>query len=196
MAVTQRSEKTRAAILSAARQLLADRGYEGTTIRAVAARAGIDPSMVIRYYGTKEGLFAAAVDVDLYLPAASDIPKDQVGEIVARHVLRRWEGDLSDNFITLLLRSATTNQAAVEKLQQIFEHQLLKFVKDLTGSSPDSRLRASMVSSHVLGLAYCRYILKLPAMLQLDDEVLVRTLGVVLQHYFTGELTNPPTNSR
>lgn len=196
MAVTQRSEKTRAAILSAARQLLADRGYEGTTIRAVAAVAGIDPSMVIRYHGTKEGLFAAAVDVDLYLPAASDVPKDQVGEIVARHVLRRWEGDLSDNFITLLLRSSTTNQAAVDKLQQIFENQLLRFVEDLTGGSSDSRLRASMISSHVLGLAYCRYIAKLPTVLQLDDEVLVRTLGVVLQHYFTGELTNPPTNAR
>jgi AcrR family transcriptional regulator len=188
MAFTQRSEKTRTAILTAARRLLASRGYEATTIRAVAADAGIDPSMVMRYYGSKEGLFAAAVDVDLQLPTASELPRDRVGELLARHYISRWEGELSDEFITLLLRSAGTNKAAAEQFRLIFEDQLLAFVRELSGDSADAARRAAMVSSQVLGLSYCRYILELPAVAELDPETLARALGPVLQHYLTGDL--------
>jgi AcrR family transcriptional regulator len=191
MAFTQRSEKTRTAILTAARQMLASRGYEATTIRAVAAAAGIDPSMVMRYYGNKEGLFAAAVDVDLHLPDAAALPREQVGDLLAHHVISRWEGALSDEFITLLLRSAGTNRAAAEQFRLIFERQLLKFVQGLAGSGSEARRRAAMVSSQVLGVAYCRYILELPAITELDGETLAKTLGPVLQHYLTGDLDAP-----
>jgi AcrR family transcriptional regulator len=188
MAFTARSEKTRTAILTAARQMLASRGYEATTIRAVAAAAGIDPSMVMRYYGNKDGLFAAAVDVDLRLPDASALPRDKIGNLLAHHVVSRWEGALSDEFITLLLRSAGTNATAAEQFRLIFEQQLLKFVQGLVGQGPEARRRAAMVSSQVLGVAYCRYILELPAVTELDGETLANTLGPVLQHYLTGDL--------
>jgi AcrR family transcriptional regulator len=188
MAFTQRSERTRAAILSAARNLLASRGYEATTIRAVAKEAGIDPSMVMRYYGSKEGLFAAAVDVDLHLPQASRLPVRRIGEMLARHLISRWEGELSDEFIRLLLRSAGTNKGAAEQFRRIFERQVLEFVRELTRDAPDARRRAAMVSSQVLGLSYCRYILELPAVVEIDRETLARTLGPVLQHYLTGDL--------
>lgn len=188
MAFTQRSEPTRTAILKAARQLLASRGYEATTIRAVAKEAGIDPSMVMRYYGSKEGLFAAAVDVNLHLPQPSELSKHRVGETLAHHLIARWEGELSDEFIRLLLRSAGTNKGAAEQFRRIFEGQLLKFVRELTGDAPDARRRAAMVSTQVLGLAYCRYILELPAVVEIDAETLARTLTPVLQHYLTGDL--------
>ncbi|OBJ16568.1 hypothetical protein A5659_19975 [Mycobacterium sp. 1165196.3] len=193
MAFTQRSEKTRNAILTAARQMLASRGYEATTIRAVAAAAGIDPSMVMRYYGNKEGLFAAAVDVDLHLPDAAALPREQVGKLLAHHVISRWEGALSDEFITLLLRSAGTNSAAAEQFRLIFEQQLLTFVQGLVGRGRQARRRAAMVSTQVLGVAYCRYILELPAVTELDGETLASTLGPVLQHYLVGDLDAPVT---
>jgi AcrR family transcriptional regulator len=188
MAFTQRSEKTRTAILTSARQMLASRGFEATTIRAVAAAAGVDPSMVMRYYGSKEGLVSAAVDIDLLLPRASDLPKDRIGESLARHLVSRWEGELSDEFITLLLRSAGTNKSAAEQFRIIFEGQVLKFVREVAGDGPGTRRRAGMVSSQVLGLSYCRYILELPAVTEMDRETLVATLGPVLQHYLTGDL--------
>jgi AcrR family transcriptional regulator len=188
MAFTQRSEKSRTAILAAARDLLASKGYEATTIRAVAAAAGIDPSMVMRYYGSKEGLFAAAVDVDLHLPKPSDLPRDRIGELLAAHLIARWEGALSDEFIRLILRSAGTNKAAAEQFQVIFESQLLTFVRELTGDAPDARRRAAMLSSQVLGLSYCRYVIELPAVVEIDAETLARTLAPVLQHYLTGDL--------
>lgn len=189
MAFTHRSEKTRTAILQATRQLLATRGYESTTIRAVAAQAGIDPSMVMRYYGSKEGLFAAAVDVDLHLPSPQDLPRGRMGELLARHMIARWEGELSDEFITLLLRSAATNTKAAEQLRRVFEQQILTFVAAATGDpSQDAPKRAAMLSSQVLGLAYCRYVVALPAMVELDGDILAKTLAPVLQHYLTGDL--------
>lgn len=191
MAFTERSEKTRTAILKAARNLLASKGYEATTIRAVASEAGIDPSMVMRYYGSKEGLFAAVVDVDLHLPQPSQLPKDRIGEVLAGHLISRWEGDLSDEFIRLLLRSAGTNKGAAEQFRRIFERQLLRFVRELTGDAPDARRRAAMVSSQVLGLAYCRYIVQLPAVVEIEAQVLAKILAPVLQHYLTGDLNAP-----
>jgi AcrR family transcriptional regulator len=191
MAFTQRSERTGTAILSAARHLLASRGYEATTIRAVAREARIDPSVVMRYYGSKEGLFAAAVDVNLQLPQPSRLPAHRIGEMLARHLISRWEGELSDEFIRLLLRSAGTNKSAAEQFRRIFERQLLKFVRELTRDAPDARRRAATVSSQVLGLSYCRYILELPAVVEIDAESLARTLAPVLQHYLTGDPEAP-----
>ena len=188
MAFTARSEKTRSAILTSARQLLALKGYQGTTIRAVAAAAGIDPSMVMRYYRSKEGLFAAAVEVDLRLPSASRWPRDRVGEMVARHLISRWEGELSDDLITMLLRSAGTNQAAVEHLREVFQRQLLSLVRETAGDGPDAGRRAGMVATQVLGVALCRYVIQLPPVVAMDGETLARVLGPVLQHYLLGDL--------
>jgi AcrR family transcriptional regulator len=188
MAFTERSEKTRTAILTAARDLLANRGYEATTIRAVAAAAGIDPSMVMRYYGSKEGLFAAAVDVDLQLPDPTDLPRDRLGETFAAHVVARWEGELSDEFIRLLLRSAGTNAAAAEKFRTIFERQIMGFVTQIAGEGAETRRRAAMLSSQVLGWCYCRYIAQLPPVTEMDRDTVVASLAPVLQHYLTGDL--------
>src|ERR1700752_4008352 len=117
MAFTQRSEETRSAILTAARRRFPDDGYERATIRAIAADAGIDPSMVMRYYGSKDGLFAAAVDVALQLPARDDLPPEGRGEILVRHFLRIWEGEGADDVLTVLLRSAVTNEAAADRMR-------------------------------------------------------------------------------
>ena len=188
MAFTARSEQTRSAILLAARQLLAEKGYEGTTIRAVAAEAGIDPSMVMRYYGSKEGLFGAAVDVDLRLPRAGQWPRERLGEMLASHVVSRWEGDLSDDLITMLLRSAGTNSAAAERLRSVFQHQVEGLVQEVAGPGPDARHRAGMISTQILGLALCRYVLELPPVVAMDGATLTKILGPVLQHYLFGDL--------
>lgn len=191
MAFTNRSEKTRADILVAARRLLARRGYEGATIRAVAAEAGIDPSMVMRYYGNKEGLFAAAVDIDLQLPSAADHPRERLGEVLAAHLVSRWEGALSDEVILLLLRSAGTTPAAAEQFREVFARQIVGFVRDAVGDGPETRRRAAMVSSQVLGVALCRYVLNLPPLVAIDGDGLAAILAPVLQHYLVGNLGGP-----
>jgi AcrR family transcriptional regulator len=189
MAFTHRSEPTRSAILTAARRLLAEKGYEATTIRGVAAEAGIDPSMVMRYYGNKEGLFAAALDVDLQLDKIdTSCAPDELGERLARHVIARWEGPLSDETITLLLRTASTHPVAAEQIRRVFASQVLRMIRDVIGEDADTPRRIGMVSTQVLGLALCRYVLRLPPVVAMDAETVATTMAPVLQHYLTGDL--------
>jgi hypothetical protein len=115
---------------------------------------------------------------------------------LARHLISRWEGELSDEFIRLLLRSAGTDMSEPDQFRHIIQHQLLTFVRELTGDAPDARRRPAMVSTQMLGLSYCRYILELPAVVEIDPDTLAQTLAPVLQHYLTGDLAAPviPTN--
>jgi AcrR family transcriptional regulator len=179
MAFTQRSEETRNAILAAARRRFADDGYERATIRAIAADAGIDPSMVMRYYGSKDGLFAAAVDIALRLPALEDLPPGRRGETLVRHFLSLWEGERADDVLSVLLRSAVTNEAAAERMRTIFAAQ----VGPVLAGSPEGPARAALIASQMLGVALCRYILRLPEMVALDSEALVRSLAPTVERY-------------
>ncbi|WP_188195341.1 TetR/AcrR family transcriptional regulator [Nonomuraea sp. SYSU D8015] len=185
MAFTERSAATRSSILSAARKLLIERGYEAMTIRAVAAQVGVDPSMVMRYYGSKAGLFSAAVDVDLRLEQVPRPPADRLGELLVRHFLARWEGGLSDDVLILLLRSAATNPMAADRMREIFDRQIVAFVARVAGAD-DAAHRAGLVSTQLLGLALTRYVLELPPMADADVETLVRDLAPVVQRHLTG----------
>ncbi|MEV5753341.1 TetR family transcriptional regulator [Actinoallomurus sp. NPDC052308] len=185
MAFTARSEETRAAILAAARRRFAADGYERATVRAIAADAEIDPSMVIRYYGSKEGLFAAAVDVDLRLPDLAALPPDRVGEVFVRHFLGLWEGPGAGEVLTVLLRSAVTNESAAERMRTIFATQV---ATALGPTVEDGPTRAALVAGQVLGVALCRYILRLPPMAALDAETLVAYLAPTVQRYIGAPL--------
>src|SRR5215212_2307319 len=126
----RRSDGTRAAILAAARERFASDGYERATIRAIAADAAIDPAMVMRYFGNKEKLFAAAAEFDLRLPDLSALPRRAVGSALVEHFLQRWEGDET---LMALLRTAVTNETAAQRMQAIFATQLAPLVAKLCG---------------------------------------------------------------
>ncbi|GAA4937712.1 AcrR family transcriptional regulator [Nonomuraea thailandensis] len=185
MAFTERSAATRNAILSAARKLLVERGYEAMTIRAVASQVGVDPSMVMRYYGSKAGLFNAAVDVDLQLDKLARPPRERLGELIVRHFLYRWEGEQADDVLILLLRSASTNPMAAERMREVFATQITALVGRLTGA-PDAEHRAALASTQLLGLALTRYVLRFPPMVDAGVDTLARDIGPVVQHYLTG----------
>ncbi|GAA2823995.1 TetR family transcriptional regulator [Nonomuraea rubra] len=185
MAFTERSAATRNAILSAARKLLVERGYEAMTIRAVASLVGVDPSMVMRYYGSKAGLFNAAVDVDLQLDRLGRPPRERLGELVVRHFVSRWEGEQADDVLILLLRSASTNPMAAERMREVFATQVTALVSRLTGA-PDAELRAALTATQLLGLALTRYVLRFPPLVEADADTLARDIGPVVQHYLTG----------
>src|SRR5580765_6030282 len=106
----RRSDRTKAAILRATRERLAAQGYDRTTIQAVAADAGIDPSMVMRYFGNKAQLFDAALDIDLRLPDLTAAAPQELPRMLVRHFLERWESDPGDDALLVLLRSAVTNE--------------------------------------------------------------------------------------
>jgi AcrR family transcriptional regulator len=177
-----RSQETRSRILDAARRLFADEGFERTTIRATAAAAGIDPSMVMRYFGSKDGLFAAAMDFDLGLPDLSAGPADKIGETLVRHFLTRWEGPDAGATLPLLLRTAVTNTDAAERLQDVFRLQVAPVIARVTDARR-ARECAALVATQMVGLGYTRYVLKVPAVVALPQKVIVEQLGAVIQRF-------------
>src|SRR5262245_35373935 len=149
-AAVRRSDRSRAAILAAARDRFAADGYERATIRAIAADARIDPAMVMRYFGSKEKLFAAAADFDLRLPDLAAIPREQLGEVLVRHFVDRWDGD---GTLTALLRVGVTHESAAERRRGIFDSQLVALLARWTGDEAAARVGAGLVRSQILGLA-------------------------------------------
>jgi AcrR family transcriptional regulator len=189
MPFTQRSDQTRAAILTAARRRFASDGYDRATIRAIAADAGIDPSMVMRYYGSKDGLFAAATDIDLRLPDLTSVPRERAGETLARHFVERWEGGLADEVLIILFRSALTNETAAGRLHTVFGSQVAGALAPTVTDPAELPTRAGLVSTQLLGVALCRYILRLPPVVALDVDTLVASLAPTIQRYLTEPLT-------
>jgi AcrR family transcriptional regulator len=178
------STETRALIRDAARQRFAADGYERATIRAIAADAAIDPAMVMRYFGSKERLFAAAAEFDLALPDLSRLPRIRVGAALAAHFLDRWD---NDGALTVLLRAGVTNQAAAERMQEIFASQLLPIVTRLRGDDPAAPRRAGLAASQVLGMAHCPHLLVIPPVAAMTKDEIVDWIGPTLQRYLVGD---------
>lgn len=174
----RKADQTKAVILAAARERFAETGYEAATIRAIAADANIDPSMVMRYFGSKEQLFAAAAEFDLRFPDLSDVPRDELGAALVGHFLNRWEGDEA---LVVLLRSATTNAEAAQRVKGIFASQMLPAITHLVPD--DAPRRAGLIATQVLGMALCRFVLRLPPVVEMSREELVKWLAPTLQRY-------------
>lgn len=181
-----KSAATKAAILAAARQHFASDGYQGATIRAIATSAGIDPAMVIRYFGDKRKLFEAASEIDLRLPGPGDVAQyESAGMALVDHFLKRWE---EDDVLMVLLRSAVTDTDAASRIQELFARQVLPMIQKLTNEpAKKAVIRASLVASQILGLALCRYVLKLPPILTIDRDELIRKVGANINAYIFDE---------
>lgn len=174
------STETRANILAAARELFGTVGYARTTIRAVAQHAGIDPAMVIRYFGSKQKLFSVAAEFDLRLPDLSGAPRDQVGAMLAAHIVDRWE---ADDALVILLRTAVTDDNVAERMRSIFASQLVPIVESLTGDRDQAARRASLAASQALGIALCRNVLKFSPLTALTRGEIIDWVGPTLQRY-------------
>lgn len=169
---------TRAAILAAARERFANDGYERATIRAIAADAGIDAALVMRYFGNKEGLFSAAAEFDLRLPDLSAIPDAELGMALAAHFIARW--DSGDTF-RALLRAAVTHEAAVARMHDILNLQLTPALAARLRDPATASVRAALLTSHLLGFALGRRILRFDALVGLSAAQVERLLGDVFQ---------------
>jgi AcrR family transcriptional regulator len=180
--VGAKAEVTKTAILDAARERFAADGYERATIRAIAGDASIDPALVMRYFGNKERLFAAAAKFDLRVPDLSSLPRKRLGAGLVGHFLDRWE---TDDTLKALLRAAVSNKVAAARMRTIFETQLIAAMAPLFESRATAATRAGLVVSQMLGLALTRYLLRLPAVAALDRPALIKWLGPTIQRYLS-----------
>jgi len=180
----KRSDRTKAAILAAARERFAADGYAKATIRAIATQAGIDPSMVMRYYGSKEKLLAAAASFELELPDLTALPPASWGDVLARHLVARWE---RNDTLVALLRVAATQDFAAERMRSLFADQVTPLVAAIEPDPARALTRAGLLGTQMLGLALTRYVLELPPVVALTPDELAAWLSPVLQHYLTGK---------
>jgi AcrR family transcriptional regulator len=172
---------TRATILSAARTLFAAHGFERTTIRAVAAEAGVDPALVMHYFGNKAELFAAVSRLEITFPDLTDIAPERLADVLVPFLVRVW--DPGGSFLPLL-RAAATNRAAADALLELFVEKVAPALSTVT---PDRAAeRTAMVGSQVLGIAMARNVVGVPALVAMDDATLTEWLRPVLAHYLTG----------
>jgi len=178
-----RSEGTRRAILRAARAIFAARGYEQTTIRAVAAQASVDASMVMRYFQSKAGLFTAAVATDLQIPDLRSVPSSERGELLVRYFVGRWEGPAADDKLIALLRTAVTSEAIAGQVQAILGQRLTERIASL--GEEQAPERAALIAAQLLGLALCRYILRFEPLASLPADEVVAAVAPSVDRYLT-----------
>ncbi|OFJ53656.1 TetR/AcrR family transcriptional regulator [Mycolicibacterium grossiae] len=161
--------ETRADILAAARLRFGADGFERTTLRAVAADVGVDPALVIRYFGSKQDLFAAAAEFSVDLPDLRDVAPDDLADALFGRFFAVWEQDTT---FVALLRAAMTSPAAADTMRKVFATQVAPALAAVT---PDhAEQRAGLLGAFVIGLATTRYVLANPAVADLSPDDLIR----------------------
>jgi AcrR family transcriptional regulator len=185
------SPDTRDIILEAAQSVFAQRGYDGATVRGVAAQAGVDPALLYHYFGSKQQLFVAAMEIpydwQTELPAILDGPADEMGERLVRFVLQLWESPHTQPLFLGAVRSAATDPVAAEMVRRLLAEGPFMALARVIGA-PDGELRAMLAASHVMGVALLRYILRVEPMASADIETLAGMISPSIQRYLTGEL--------
>jgi AcrR family transcriptional regulator len=183
---------TREAILDAARRAFAEQGYQHATVRGVADLAGVDPALVHHYFGTKQGLFVAAVQlpanpVEQLMAVLAEDP-DQAGERMVELFLSIWDHAADRSPLLALVRSAVGDEHAAAMLREFITEEVLGQISHRLGS-PDARLRATLVGSQLIGMAMARYIIRVEPLASAPAAQVVEAIGPTLQRYLTGDIT-------
>lgn len=180
---------TRQAILIAARRAFAERGFDGATLRSIAAAAAVDPAMVSHFFGSKAGLFAAAVeppaDPDAIAAAVAEGPPGGAGERLARLLVRTLEDPATRERVIALLRTSTADESAAAMLRDLYVERIWGRVARLLGDD-QADARAALLGSQVVGVAMARHVVRLEPVASMAADALVAWLAPVLQRYLTG----------
>ncbi|MEU2588770.1 TetR family transcriptional regulator [Streptomyces avermitilis] len=188
---TEAAPATRDRILEAAREEFSERGYEKTSVRGIAKAAGVDSALVHHYFGTKEQVFEAAIEV-AFAPALgapeaiAEGPLDGVGERLTRFIFGIWENPTTRTPLLAIVRSAVNNDTAAAVFRRLVAAQLLRRVAGRL-DAPDAELRAELAAAQLVGIAMLRYVIKIEPLASADVERIVARVAPVVQ----GHLTNP-----
>lgn len=181
---------TRRAILDAARARFASDGFAATTIRRVATDAGVDASLVMQFFGSKDELFGAVMSVSpealARFSTAFEGPDEHLGERVVRAYFDAWEGTESEPLMAML-RGAIANQQAGAQLREFIEARLLDGVRS-RAVGDDAAARAGLASSMLVGVIVGRRIVGVPTLANLDVETLVALVAPAIQSVLTSGL--------
>jgi AcrR family transcriptional regulator len=190
------NQDTRGVILKAARQAFAARGFAGASVRAIAADAGVDPSLVHHYFANKQQLFLATVELPLELPqlvtqvAAGGTAG--LGERLVRTILRVWDSELQPGLVAAV-RTALLDPALARPVREFLSLEVLGRVLSGVHLSPaEAERRSGLIASQIVGLLVGRYLLEFPALTQRSAESLVAEIGPTVQRYLDGGPVSEP----
>lgn len=177
---------TRDEILAVARRRFATRGYDATSLRGIAADAKVDPALLIHYFGTKEGLFAAATGLPAGLSevfaGAQSASLHDFSRSLVRVYLQFVDSDQSRNAILALVRSAVSNEKAAAMLREFLAAELLPVIERHTDHD-DAPLRASLVAAQLIGTAVLRHVLRVDHVAKASQDEIVALVAPVIEQY-------------
>lgn len=179
---------TRGAILDAARDLFAAHGYEGVSVRAIAARAGVDSALIRHFFGDKQKLFATTVADRTVIPQRIAVaflgPSESLGARVVDVYLGLWEDEETRPVLLSLVRSAMVSEHGIAPLLEVIGGRIQQTAPFPAGK--DGRMRGfGLAATHLFGVAVARHILHLPMIVDMTHEELVAALAPEIQKYLT-----------
>ncbi|MGW7823610.1 TetR/AcrR family transcriptional regulator [Streptomyces puniciscabiei] len=178
-------------ILAAARRSFAEKGYSGTSLRAVAQAADVDPTLVNYYFFNKMGLLRAALEPPEAfgegIAEAAKMPLEERGRAFVEAALSMWDDPATSEVLRSIILAASHESYAMERLRAVFSALVLPVV---SASLPDNEagLRSDLVAIQIVGLAMTRYVWAIDRIADMPREQVVRLIGPVVQHYLTGDL--------
>ncbi len=179
----------RAAILRAARERFAEAGFAGTSLRSIAAQAGVDVSLIPYYFGNKAGLFAATLELQLdpraKLEAVFAGGLDGGGERLARTILHLLDDETTRPVFLSALRSAVTGGPAQDGVRSFVEDVIFRAYEEHL-DVPRARVRAGLAATQILGVAVARHVVPIEPIASMPLDDLVGYVGPTLQRYLTG----------
>ena len=181
-----------ARIVAAARGEFAQHGWAGTTIRAVARAADVDPALVYHYFGSKEGLLDAATNPPpKWLESVAMVwttPIEDLGAALIKLLLASWADDEIGPTLRAILQTAAHEPSTREKLRRVVEGSLMG-VSELGGDERDRLIRSGLISSQMMGFALMRYVWKIEPVASMTDDEAIAAIAPNLQRYVNGDLT-------
>ena len=190
-------DDTKARILEAAAAEFGERGYEGASIRSIARRAGVDPSLVHHYFDDKSALVAEVVAVplrpDRIVQGALDGPIEELGARLLRGVLAAWNNPAVKPAATAAMRSAIGQGPVARMLREFLRREIMHRVATRIGDDADAELRAELAASQVVGVIMVRYVLAFEPVASLSDDEIVERVAPAIQWHLTG--TGPVLDS-
>jgi AcrR family transcriptional regulator len=183
-----------ARILQAARQEFAANGWAGTTMRAIARAADVDPALVYHYFGSKEALLDAATDPPQKwlesVAATWATPRADLGERLVRTVLAAWSDDEIGPVLRATLLTAAHDERAREKVRRVVEFSLIG--QSTLGTDEVDRLRRSgLIATQLIGFAMLRYVWKIEPVASMAEEDIVTAIAPNIQRYVDADLLTP-----
>ncbi len=189
------SPDTRRQILDSARDVFATNGFNKASIRKIAAAAGVDPALVHHYFGSKDELFLATVEVPINPRAVVEQllrgGTDGLGVRLITAILGVWESPAGSALLAAL-RDALGDPGSTRALSQFLTAEIIaRLLHSFRYPEAEAELRGALVASQVLGVIVGRYVLPVGGLARLQPELIAAAVGPTLQSYLTGTLPAP-----